>query len=132
MQIKTYRRHIRYRNGVAEVVIPPPIVRRLGFRKHIKTAHYDSNKIVDQNNKLAMILIWINKEWNIEFGLNAFYTQHVNGILLTRYLYLHGSSVAFSIPHEIIKTLEAVKRSDLDEFEMFVNKNGKVELNLLS
>lgn len=80
----------------------------------------------------AYVLIWINRQWNIEFGHNSFREKDVNGILLEQTLHPHGGSVELTIPKDVRKTLDAIKSRWDGEVEIFVNKRNNVEMQSLT
>lgn len=124
-------RKIRYRSGTSVVTLPPKIVKFLKLSIKPPKNYYDHPLVVDSKGKHAYVLIWINKNWNIEFGPTSFHTENVNGILLLQELYPHGGSIEMGISHEIVKTLDSVKPGWAESFEVFVNKQKNIEFKLL-
>ena len=130
MLTNSSRRKIRYRGGTTVITLPPNIVKFLNFSIKEFERTYKRRKVVNLKGDYAFIIIWLNRDWNIEFGHNSFQTEDVNGVLLDQYLHPHGGSVELTIPSEIVKTLDAVKSGRGDLVEVFINKRNNVELKI--
>lgn len=104
-----YHRTVRWREGTREIVIPKPL-----FSHLVLGRYYYLN-------------VWINQKWNIEISNGEKPYNNVNGTVLHRQVHTHGGSVAFTIPHEVVETIETHASEELGSVEIFKNEYGNIE-----